>query len=183
MDLSIHLKYSRHICSLGTIRCVYGFNFPSPCCLLMFLNYRFFLKWFKCMGFFFFQLLLVDNNDPQWILGSITCGVFRKCKLSIYMFYRFQPLRTSVEYFVSNLCESYSSSSDRESRETLGAPYLLSCLAYGDSKQKYFNARSECLNGYSLLILWTLYLLYSYSRQKSHKAHFRKIADKSLKHN
>lgn len=50
-----------------------------------------------------------------------------------------------MEYFVSNLCESYSSSSDRESRETLSAPYLLDCLPYGESQQEYLDVRSERL--------------------------------------
>lgn len=58
------------------------------------------------------------------------------------MFYKFQTQKTSVEYFVSNLFESYLSSSDRESHETLAAPYLLDCLAYGESQQEYFNVRT-----------------------------------------
>lgn len=60
------------------------------------------------------------------------------------MFYKFRTQKTSVEYFVSNLCESYSSSNDRESRET-SAPYLLDCLAYGERQQEHFDVRSERL--------------------------------------
>lgn len=84
-----------------------------------------------------------------------------------------------MEYFVSNLCESYSSSSDRKSCEMLAALYLLNCLAHGESKQKYFDVMSEWLFFTDFMNI----VLHTYSRQKSHKAHFRKVADKSLKHN